>query len=294
MRRRRSEPAGLGAAAVDLLSCGLAAAVVLWMLVVPNSGHTGTGSRERINGIVRLSQYGAAHLHSSTAVRVHFPGEPAYELTETDVKRLIDDAGKAVRPSVAHQDPRTMGSAQLGTVTVSAATPEGFAAELVVTLTAVRPGTRVELDFDMCWADDVPHLISYLVSDYRGPVTGLMTWQGSSHLDKVFEEAHKTREKQLDNPATARHLSSGGQWVSALAAKLRSSGAATSSTSRNLALYRFESEPRHRPLTIAATSTGLIRLSAASAKEMTGRPLDSDFLTGLRNWTDAVLHSPRP
>lgn len=181
MRRRRNTLPSMSAAAVDLLSCGLAAAAVLWLLVLPNNGLDGIGQADRVNGVVRIGQYGTDHLfyrrgHQAT-IEVHFPGDPKPSVFQLNNEGAIQvDSGMWQTKTEVSPITRPFSGK---TPKVKLATRKGvggIASEIDVVFRDVKPGTEVKLSINVCTASETPHPIAITTIDRQGANSFASLW----------------------------------------------------------------------------------------------------------------------
>lgn len=199
MARRRDSVATFSAAAVDLLSCGLAAAAVLWLLVLPNSGQTGIGTQERVNAVVRVSQYGIGHIfspsnslvpditvdfgdgtplvnafvqgHNSKLISMEKSGDWVSELT-FESSTLVED-----KPKISI---KTKGS------------DGAFAGDLSINFENVKPNANVTIHVRICEADTAPHAISILQADRKGVNERVYLHQDINKLNSALSKDGST------------------------------------------------------------------------------------------------------
>ena len=210
MRRRRSNSVmSLSGAAVDLLSCGLAAAAILWILILPNSGDTGAGTVDRVSGMVRFSQFGIAHIHDANVahIKVVFPDDSHEEFgikTSGGVRLNPKTApARAPKSSFSIPVPPVLVRDADGEVILKVARPnDDFAGEVVIVFREVPVGTLVSYKFASCLAKDEPHAISMLSVDRRGATSELLFWQEHSGLTKALDPSKTVNKAWFNNLVT--------------------------------------------------------------------------------------------
>lgn len=271
MRRHRSNTvSSFSASAVDLLSCGLAGAAVLWLLVLPNSGYTGDGSVERVNGVVRLSQFGTAHLlganGNTPSVEFSFPGE-------LPSKHQVDFSG-------SHFEKLSNETVPGEVIFDASGGDNGFAAQAAIVFRNVKPGTKVYYRFEPCEAVSEPHAITLMVVDRRAPRTELLFWQELSALEESLKDT-----------------STSNTWFSSLVATLETKPKAYMGPTAHLTRLHAYSSSVSTPtpqvvLEIKATDSGTISVTVVSLENSTGEQEDKakvereELLKMLSEWCD--------
>ena len=231
----------LSGSAVDLLSCGLAAAAVLWILVLPNSGKTGTGEVERVNGMLRLSQFGNPHIHQNTKITVQIDGiDHKYKVNSFPLLKKDTATSASPRDQIVQGDAKVI-------LKVSENKSAGFAAETAIIFQNVKPGTKVVLTIYSCVESAAPHAIKLLSGDRRGVTTEVVFWQEEARLKNSLDPSHSSKN-----------------WFKNFADLLQTDSnyfSQSSSATRMLA-WDGQTSTKYLSLEITATESGLIKTTA--------------------------------
>ena len=259
---------------------------MLWLLLLPNSGHVGDGAVERVNGVVRFSQFGSAHLHgtggtgagSSLVVTLPYVSQKQFKIDGRN--RGFTEARGTVNQFVGHrvQEPDSPGGS--GEVILDLGKPQkGFAAQVAVIFRNAKPGTKVRYSFPACISDEEPHGITVMTVDRRGARQEMLFWQ------------------QVENLRASLSSRTSNDWFKSMAKVLADKPAEYVGASASMTdVHGYYGSVRKAAIVIEieARSSGTIKVEVVGLVDEAGEPVadinetdKENVLNGLRSWCAA-------
>jgi hypothetical protein len=226
MTRRRREIVLFSTSAIDLLACGLAAVLVLWVLTLGGGTRSETGEREAGFGEVRLKLFGVWHfnairlrgsdfsiLNADSSTSSQLPADAILDGTDPHIN-LIKLQGASRWTRILESVTGNGGKIAIETRTweKSASGKDApFAGEVTVRFLGVRSSVSVDLAISICEATDETHYIEARRIDFRRPKIFRYVFQCETAANAMFKGKFKVPSKDDKT-----------EWQTAFVDKLRS------------------------------------------------------------------------
>lgn len=199
MARRGREIAFFSTSAIDLLSCGLAGMLVLWVLLLGN--RAGANDRDREAGSARFSigQYGTSHLKELMV-------DPGFAPTP-----LTISVGKFVGGDAHRID---LGRSKSWTLTYERASDGGileiekqdssdFALKIMVSFISLKRPARLRFDLEACPSASELHYLKLDTTDANGMTSDWFGYHCGNDFEKIIRSPRSTQRPWFVNFAKA-------------------------------------------------------------------------------------------
>jgi hypothetical protein len=228
MALRRRDIALFSTSAIDLLACGLAAVLVLWVLTLGSSARSDAGERQAGYGEIRLRQFGVWHFEALRIKSADFSLDRASGSSSANPSKAVVSGTDPHIDLMALQNVgvwnrELISGGNRGRIVTETSASKGssdpFAGEIALTFDGVMSNVSVELALEICTASET-HYIEVRRLDFRRPRTTRYVIQckdqaretfrnplgvGAPDWQKAFAEALRT-DASLWKPTPVEYL----------------------------------------------------------------------------------------
>jgi hypothetical protein len=190
--RKRQDIQLFSTSAIDILSCVLAAAAVIWVLLLRNNGLIDADASEKAEAIIRVSQYGIKHIMPSVDSELIGKTENGRigfkfrELANPDGEKCISDS----KNCLAAQYKKS----------------EGFGNQVVIRATGVTERLTVTIPLEICYSPSEIHYSEISVISANGIDSYNLLWQGRNELEDAVSKFRSVSAAMFDRKEWLRSI----------------------------------------------------------------------------------------